>query len=138
MVVVTGTHTTEQRPPTEHEERVYKACSMIPKGKVSTYGSLAAILKSSPRAVGQALRRNPFAPEVPCHRVVSSSLQIGGFNGTWGKTTQVASKKDMLLSEGVMFDTEDTLAEASVISCTALQRTYLLNCDDSKAAQISD
>lgn len=31
----------------------------------------------------QALRRNPFAPDVPCHRVVSSSLQIGGFNGTW-------------------------------------------------------
>mmetsp|Transcript_7876 Transcript_7876/g.16102 ORF Transcript_7876/g.16102 Transcript_7876/m.16102 type:complete len:86 (+) Transcript_7876:104-361(+) len=42
--------------------------------KVSTYGTLAKELGSSARAVGQALRRNPFAPGVPCHRVVAATL----------------------------------------------------------------
>ena len=60
-----------------------QVCSAIPKGKVSTYGALSLLLKSSPRAVGQALRRNPYAPQVPCHRVVAASLELGGFSGAW-------------------------------------------------------
>ena len=47
--------TTSQRSPTTFERRVYHACSLIPEGKVSTYGFLAEVLKSSPRAVGQVI-----------------------------------------------------------------------------------
>lgn len=52
--------------------QVYAVTSRIPKGQVTSYGAVAARLNSSARAVGQALRRNPFAPDVPCHRVVKS------------------------------------------------------------------
>lgn len=61
--------------------RVYELTTMIPKGKVSTYGRLAALmgLKKGAQAVGQALHCNPFAPRVPCHRVVRSDGTVGGF-----------------------------------------------------------
>ena len=71
------------RPPTAFERRVYTACSAIPAGRVATYGVLADVLASSARAVGQALRRNPYAPRVPCHRVVAAGQGLGGFSGTW-------------------------------------------------------
>lgn len=81
-------------------EKVYKLCKKIPKGKVSTYGAIARKLKSSPRAVGQALRCNPYAPIVPCHRVVASNGTIGGFKGhTAGK--DIRKKIALLKKEGV-------------------------------------
>jgi methylated-DNA-[protein]-cysteine S-methyltransferase len=70
-----------EREPTEFEQKVYKITSSIPKGKTMSYGQIAKILKSSPRAVGQALKRNPYAPQVPCHRVIKSDGRIGGYNG---------------------------------------------------------
>jgi methylated-DNA-[protein]-cysteine S-methyltransferase len=62
----------------------------IPKGKVTTYGLIARKLKTKAyRAVGNACRRNPYAPRVPCHRVVRSDGTIGGFGGkTTGKTVE--------------------------------------------------
>lgn len=63
-------------------DKVYSLCKMVPKGKVTTYKEIAKALNSRAyRAVGQALRHNPYAPLVPCHRVVSSDGSIGGFNG---------------------------------------------------------
>lgn len=73
----------KQRPPTEFEARLHAVCKRIPRGKVATYGQLAKVLGSAPRAVGQALRRNPYAPVVPCHRVIAASLELGGFSGSW-------------------------------------------------------
>lgn len=87
-------------PTTLFQEKVYAVTKLIPKGKVCTYKSLAIFLGSHPRAVGQALRKNPYAPEVPCHRVVSSDLSLGGFKGhTGGKF--LAEKKKLLQEEGV-------------------------------------
>lgn len=81
-------------------DRVYKVCKRIPKGNVSTYGAIAKAVNSSPRAVGQALRCNPYAPVVPCHRVVKSDGSIGGFSGaTTGPN--VRKKVNLLKSEGV-------------------------------------
>lgn len=69
---------------TDFRRRVYALLKRVPKGKITTYGRLADALGSSPRAVGGALRLNPFAPIVPCHRVVKSDFSIGGFHGYTG------------------------------------------------------
>ena len=66
---------------TEFQGKVYALLRQIPRGKVTTYGSIARALNTSPRAVGNALRNNPFAPEVPCHRCVGSTGFITGFDG---------------------------------------------------------
>jgi O-6-methylguanine DNA methyltransferase len=83
------------------EERVWKLMESIPKGKVTTYGLIARKLNTKAyRAVGNACRRNPYAPRVPCHRVVRSDGTIGGFGGrTSGKS--VEKKIQMLRREGV-------------------------------------
>lgn len=53
----------------------------------------------------QALRRNPFAPAVPCHRVIAASLELGGFSGSWGVgCANVVRKRRLLAEEGVQFD----------------------------------
>ena len=67
---------------TEFQEKVYKLCKKVPKGKVSTYGEIAKALGKKglmSRAVGNALNKNPYAPIVPCHRIVKSNGEIGGF-----------------------------------------------------------
>lgn len=87
---------------------VYKLLLTIPPGEVTTYKQIASNVKcNSPRAIGQALRRNPFAPDVPCHRVVKSNLTLGGFSG--GTTNKTVEKKmKLLMSEGVTFQTDET------------------------------
>lgn len=99
---------------TPFQRTVYDACSRIPRGRVATYASLAGVIGCrSPRAVGQALRRNPFAPDVPCHRVISADLKIGGFSGrTDGK--EIAKKLALLKSEGVVFH-DGRLAESGKV-----------------------
>lgn len=96
---------TSQR--TDYEKRVWIALCQIPRGHYTTYGLLSAHLGSSPRAVGNALRRNPFAPEVPCHRVVATGGTLGGFKGKWPKTGEgitLDEKRKLLREEGVRFD----------------------------------
>jgi len=80
-------------------EKVWQAVRRIPRGRVATYGSVAAALgrPGACRAVGQALKRNPNAPAVPCHRVVRSDGRLGGFRGK-----DTASRKAVLLAcEGI-------------------------------------
>lgn len=78
-------------------ERVWAACAQIPAGKVATYGDLARAVGSPQafRAVGQAMNRNPYAPMVPCHRVVGSDGSLTGF------ATGLAKKRRLLAAEGV-------------------------------------
>ena len=65
---------------TVFQEKVYALMREIPKGKVTTYKSLAEALHTKAyRAVGSACNRNPYAPKTPCHRVVNSNGAIGGF-----------------------------------------------------------
>jgi len=79
-------------------EKVWALTSRIPAGTVTTYGELARALKTSGcRAVGNALRRNPYAPQVPCHRVVGSDGNLTGYAGG------LAAKRRMLQREGVVF-----------------------------------
>lgn len=88
---------------TEFQNRVYAATRKIPRGKVTTYKRLArAVRCGSSQAVGQALKVNPFAPEVPCHRVIRSDLTIGGFSGQL-EGPRIEEKKALLSKEGVEF-----------------------------------
>ncbi len=59
--------------------KVLKATSAIPLGYVTTYGAIAKAVGGGPRAVGNVMASNPFAPIVPCHRVVKSDLGLGGY-----------------------------------------------------------
>ncbi len=60
---------------------VLNLLTKIPPGKVTTYGELARKAKTSPRAVGQIMRRNPHPEIYPCYKVVSSSGQVHGYAG---------------------------------------------------------
>jgi methylated-DNA-[protein]-cysteine S-methyltransferase len=81
-----------------HHWAVYDLIRTIPVGKVSTYKDVCAALgEGSPRSVGGALRNNPFAPRIPCHRVIASSFFVGGFKGEWTSSSpveNVAEKKN--------------------------------------------
>ncbi|KAK2071897.1 hypothetical protein P8C59_006283 [Phyllachora maydis] len=97
---------------TAFEKRVWTALCQVPRGRYSTYGILAAHLGSSPRAVGNALRRNPFAPGVPCHRILATGGGLGGFKGQRpknGEGTTLDEKRALLRGEGVRFDRDGKL-----------------------------
>jgi O-6-methylguanine DNA methyltransferase len=81
-------------------QAVWKACAEIPKGQVRTYGWIARRIgkPKAARAVGQALGRNPFAPTVPCHRVVGADGRLTGFSAPGG----VAAKRRLLEKEGAL------------------------------------
>lgn len=65
---------------TEFQRKVYLETLQVPAGQTVSYGEIARRIGCrSARAVGQALHRNPFAPDVPCHRVVASGGKIGGY-----------------------------------------------------------
>lgn len=63
-----------------YQQKVWNALLVIPTGRTLTYGELSNKLQSSPRAVGQACKRNPIALFIPCHRVVGKT-DIGGYMG---------------------------------------------------------
>jgi O-6-methylguanine DNA methyltransferase len=64
-----------------YTQKVLKATLQIPLGYVASYGAIAKAVGGSPRAVGNVMASNPFAPLVPCHRVVKSDLSLGGYGG---------------------------------------------------------
>ncbi|KAI1609026.1 methylated-DNA--cysteine S-methyltransferase [Exophiala viscosa] len=90
---------------TAYRKKLYTVLLSVPRGRYTTYAAMSNYLNSSARAVGSGMRNNPFAPDVPCHRVLAASGEIGGFNGQWGKEGKYANKKiELLRNEGVMFD----------------------------------
>ena len=82
---------------TEFERKVYLVVSKIPKGEVRSYKWVAKAVgrPKAARAVGNALNKNPYAPVVPCHRVVKSDGSIGGFS------KGIKAKKRLLRREGI-------------------------------------
>jgi len=75
----------------EFHRRVYAITRAIPPGEVLTYGEVAKRLgePGAARAVGQALGLNPFAPVVPCHRVMAAGGRSGGFSAEGGARTKL-------------------------------------------------
>ena len=100
---ITFDHRMKPRDPTAFEERVYDAARMIPRGCVTTYAVIGRIIGCrSAQAIGQALSRNPYAPGVPCHRVIRSDLTLGGFSRQVDGP-EIARKARLLAAEGVRF-----------------------------------
>jgi methylated-DNA-[protein]-cysteine S-methyltransferase len=75
----------------DFHRRVYDIARAIPPGEVLTYGEVARRLGApgASRAVGQALGHNPFAPVVPCHRVLAARGRSGGFSAEGGAATKL-------------------------------------------------
>src|SRR3989338_9282225 len=77
-------------------EKVYELCKKIPEGRVSTYKIIAEALGTKAyRAVGQALNKNPYAPIIPCHRIVDHKGELHGF------ATGLKNKRALLKKEGI-------------------------------------
>ena len=79
------------------EKKIYKKLLQVPSGKITTYGELSRAigLKNGQRLIGQIMKKNPFPVIVPCHRVVKSNREVGGY--AFG----VNIKKNMLSKEGI-------------------------------------
>ncbi|MBA3660310.1 MAG: methylated-DNA--[protein]-cysteine S-methyltransferase [Gammaproteobacteria bacterium] len=85
---------------TDFQKRVWEALRNIPPGETKTYGELARLLQTGPRAIGQACRTNPIPIIVPCHRIVAS-VGFGGYSGEiQGPWMRI--KKWLLAHEGVL------------------------------------
>jgi methylated-DNA-[protein]-cysteine S-methyltransferase len=85
------------------QRQVLLAEFSVPRGRVTTYGLIAARLgkPGAARAVGQALARNPFPIVIPCHRALRHDGSLGGYQGG------AAMKHRLLLDEGVEFDKDE-------------------------------
>lgn len=99
--------------PTPHSplaQKVYTLLKNVPAGKVTTYKQLALAAGSKGyRHIGSLLAHNPYAPQVPCHRVIKSDGNLGGFKGSTNGQT-VIEKQQMLQKEGIQFDKHGKVA----------------------------
>ena len=84
---------------TKFQKKVWNYIKKIPKGNVKTYKEIAIAIKipKSARAVANACAKNPYAPKIPCHRVVRSDGSLGGYSGRGG----IKEKLRLLRSEKV-------------------------------------
>ena len=87
---------------TKFANQVYNLLCQVPGGRVTSYKALAEAMNTRAyQAIGQIMKRNPNAPQVPCHRVVKSNGQLGGFMGEKSGVT-LDRKVSLLEKEGVM------------------------------------
>ena len=85
---------------TKFQKKVWNYLKTIRKGTVKSYKQVALAINrpKSARAVANAVGKNPFAPKIPCHRVIRSDGSLGGYSGKGG----VKTKKLMLKREGII------------------------------------
>ena len=84
---------------TKFQLKVWKYLKKIPKGQIRTYSDVAKAINKpkSIRAVANAIGKNPYAPKIPCHRVIRSDGTLGGYSGRGG----IKQKLKLLRSEKV-------------------------------------
>ncbi len=93
-------------------DKVYQLCRKIPKGRISTYKLIGKKLGRRGqiyRAVGVALKKNPYAPKVPCHRVVKSDGTVGGFATGTRKKIKLLKKEGIKIKNNKIIDFEKKL-----------------------------
>ena len=86
---------------TKFQKKVWNYLKTIKKGSVKSYKEVAIGINrpKSARAVANAVGKNPFAPKIPCHRVIRSDGPLGGYSGKGGLKT----KRKLLKKEGITF-----------------------------------
>ena len=84
---------------TEFQLKVWAYLKKIPRGRVKTYAQVAKAIgkPQAARAVANAIGKNPYAPKIPCHRVIRSDGSLGGYSGKGG----VKTKRFLLQKEGI-------------------------------------
>ena len=85
---------------TKFQLKVWIYVKSIPKGELRTYSQVAIAIKKpkAVRAVANAIGKNPYAPKIPCHRVIRSDGSLGGYSGKGGINT----KRKLLKLEGIL------------------------------------
>ncbi len=97
-------------PAMSFNQKVWAITARIPKGKVVRYGDVARALNCTAyRAVGNALNRNPYAPGVPCHRVVGGDGSLTGFAGGLDKKRELLKREGLTLRENGKVDLANAL-----------------------------
>ena len=83
-------------------KKVYQIVKKIPRGKVLTYKDVAGMIgqSQSSRAVGNALNKNPDPLKVPCHRVIRSDGQVGGYASGSKKKIEILRKEGVKIEKG--------------------------------------
>lgn len=82
-------------------ERVWEIVKKVPKGKVTTYKEIAKAMNTKAyQAIGNALNKNPYWPEVPCHRVVKSNGDVGGFARGRKEKIKLLEKEGVRIKNG--------------------------------------
>ena len=84
---------------TKFQLKVWEYLKKIPRGSVKTYSQVAKAIGKplAVRAVANAIGKNPFPPQIPCHRVIRSDGSLGGYSGKGG----IKTKKMLLKKEGI-------------------------------------
>jgi len=91
-------------------EKIYALLKKVPKGKVTTYKDLAnAAGTKAYRAVGTAMNKNPYAPHVPCHRVVNNDGRIGGFARGTNEKIKLLKKEGISIKEDKIINFKEVL-----------------------------
>ena len=85
---------------TKFQLKVWNFFKKIPKGTVKTYSEVAKAIGKplAVRAVANAIAKNPYPIQIPCHRVIRSDGSLGGYSGVGG----VKKKKNLLKKEGII------------------------------------
>jgi methylated-DNA-[protein]-cysteine S-methyltransferase len=83
-------------------EKCYAVLRKVPSGKVTTYAEIAKAIGNpkGARAVGNAMNKNPYAPQVPCHRVIKSNGEVGGFASGTRKKIEMLKKEGIEITDG--------------------------------------
>ncbi|MFI5368469.1 MAG: MGMT family protein [Spirochaetia bacterium] len=99
---------------------VLRTAAAIPKGYVSTYGSIAAVAHTDAQTVGQIMATNPLYPVVPCHRVVGADLSLTGYRGS-RKTPALLAKLERLRTERQGFVEESMIETAGPLKVVPVE-----------------
>ncbi len=87
---------------------IYKKLLQVPRGKITTYGELskAVGLRNGQRVIGRIMNKNPYPVIIPCHRVVNSNGQIGGYAYGPDVKTNMLNKEGIEIQNGKILDFE--------------------------------
>jgi len=88
------------------DQKVYKKLTEVPQGKITTYGELANAvgMKNGQRVIGQIMKKNPYPGIIPCHRVVKSDGNVGGYAYGADVKTNMLRKEGIKIQNGKILD----------------------------------